>query len=109
MLLANSLSRGHRRVAIRRFLMLVACGFDVPVGYKEACKVLGSTCPAGELRRIQASVQAWVDMVSAPPLDCRHAVGVPVDKFAHLHDISRPTPRGPAVRFRQRLRQGSRR
>src|SRR5258706_15511666 len=38
--LAISLERGHSRVAIRRFLMLSACGLDMPDGYRTACEAL---------------------------------------------------------------------
>ena len=64
--LAISLERGHWRVAIRRFLMLSACGFDMPDGYRTACEALVLSRSEGDLRRIRHGVQSWVDMLLLP-------------------------------------------
>jgi hypothetical protein len=76
-------------VAIRRFLMLAASGFDIPDRYKKTCEALMLSCPSRDLRRIQGQVQSWADMLGAPQPDHFEQLGVPVDKFEHLHAISR--------------------
>ena len=54
------------RMAIRRFLMLSACGFDMPDGYRTACEALVLSRSEGDLRRIRHGVQSWVDMLLLP-------------------------------------------
>jgi hypothetical protein len=88
-LLATSLRRGHWRVAIRRFLMLVACGVDVPEADKAACEALLSTCPERDLRRISDGVHSWVDMLHPRPEHWPPNAAV-MDQFAHLYALSRP-------------------
>jgi 3-methyl-2-oxobutanoate hydroxymethyltransferase len=77
-LLATNLRRGHWRVAIRRFLMLVACGVDVPDAHKGVCEALLGTCPPRDLRRIRDGVQSWVVGDSLGMVLQGHASTVPV-------------------------------
>jgi hypothetical protein len=37
-LLEQSLARGHWKLALRRYLMLLACGCEVPAAQREACE-----------------------------------------------------------------------
>jgi hypothetical protein len=89
-MLTTSLRRGHWRVAIRRFLMLLACGVEVPDVCRNPCEALLLACPKRDLIRIREHVQSWVEM-----LQPRAAYGqrhrVPSDAFAHLHVLSRRT------------------
>jgi hypothetical protein len=88
-LLATDLRRRHWRVAIRRFLMRVACGVDVPESSpKAACEALLLACPARDLRRILDGVQSWLDMLH-PSFEHLQREAVPVDECAHPHALSR--------------------
>jgi hypothetical protein len=92
--LAMNLERGYWRVAIRRYLMLVARGVDIPQRYGSQCEALMATCPSGDLRRIESQVHSWVAMLAAPaqrrrPRDLSSAC----DKYPPLDALWR---RGPA-------------
>jgi hypothetical protein len=102
-LLETDLQRRHWRVAIRRFLMLLACGVDVPDSPKAACEALLLACPARDLRRIRDGVQSWVDMLH-PRSGARQRQVFPVDEFAHLYAWSRrpASVRGGTASPRQR-------
>jgi hypothetical protein len=62
-LLHGSLQRGHWKVAVRRYLMLAACGFEVSARLRLRCEAYIARCPARELRRTQEDVQAWAECV----------------------------------------------
>jgi hypothetical protein len=91
-----TLARGHWRVAIRRFLMLTVCGFEVPDDLAQACEALTLSCPKGDLQRIRCQVQSWFDMLRPSPPGLVQ-LGVPVDKFDYLHAISRPAKRAASI------------
>lgn len=63
-LLHDSLQRGYWKVALRRYLMLAACGFEVPAPLRLRCEADLGRCPPSELRRIQEAVRAWAECVS---------------------------------------------
>ena len=62
-LLMDSLRRGHRKVAVRRFLMLRACRSAVAADARAACEATISTLPVAELRRMTDAAQAWAVLV----------------------------------------------
>lgn len=64
-LLQESLMRGHWRVALRRYLMLRGCGFEIPEGERRRCEAYLARCKAAELRRMQADARAWLRFVGA--------------------------------------------
>jgi hypothetical protein len=102
-LLETDLQRRHWRVAIRRFLMLLACGVGVPDSPKAECEALLLACPARDLRRIRDRVQSWVDMMH-PRSGARQRQVLPADEFAHLYAWSRrpASVRGGTASPRQR-------
>jgi hypothetical protein len=65
--LQTYIERGYWKVAIRRFLMMRAQGFDVPLRDAERCKELIARCSAAELRRIDRSIGEWARMVNPTP------------------------------------------
>jgi hypothetical protein len=68
-LLAKDLRRGHRRLALRHFLMLRACGVCPSPQLQEECEQLLGACPEETRRRIAAGVDGWTQMVhSRPPI-----------------------------------------
>lgn len=72
--LAEDLDHGRWRVAIRRFLMLRACGRGVPLRLRRRCELHIERCPPPVLRRIAADVQAWSHMLAPPyAVRSRHA------------------------------------
>jgi hypothetical protein len=62
--LAESLSRGHYRVALRRYFMLVAREFRVPEDIRPKMEQAAQRCKPEELRRMADSGRAWAAMVS---------------------------------------------
>ncbi len=62
-LLEHSLARGHRRLAIRRYLMLCWQGHPVPSRLRAECNrlVIGST--SQEFVRLAHEVRAWQAML----------------------------------------------
>jgi hypothetical protein len=64
-LLDESLARGHWKLAVRRFLMLLACDCDVPAEQRSRCEFHLARCREGELRKMEADVQAWRRCVAA--------------------------------------------
>jgi hypothetical protein len=64
-LLRESLVRGHWRVALRRYLMLRGCGFDVPERERQRCETYLARCKSTELGRMQADARAWSRFVGA--------------------------------------------
>ena len=58
-LLARSLKFGHRRLAIRRYLMLKICCHSVPFSLEDSCRVLLAAAKPLEINRIEASVNEW--------------------------------------------------
>lgn len=63
-LLDDSLARGHWRVALRRFVMLLACGYEVPAHQRALCELHRERCRERELRKMEADAQAWLRCVA---------------------------------------------
>lgn len=58
--LAQDLARGHWKLALRHFLMLQACGHEVPAAQRARCMEHALECPRRDWLRIQADVSGWV-------------------------------------------------
>lgn len=58
--LARDLARGHWKLALRHFLMLEACGHEVPPEQRARCMEHALECPSRDWLRIQADVSGWV-------------------------------------------------
>ena len=58
-LLQQSLARGHWKLALRRYLMLLACGCEVPAAQREACERHLRRCEPRGLRKMEEDVRAW--------------------------------------------------
>jgi hypothetical protein len=58
-----SIRRGYWKVAIRRFLMMRARAFDVPVVETQQCREFLARCPAAELLRMEKATDEWARMV----------------------------------------------
>lgn len=65
-LLQTDVRRRHWRIAIRHFLMLTACGYEVPEALEEQCMRWAGTCAPGEFEKISARVAAWHGWREAP-------------------------------------------
>jgi len=61
---AEGLQRGHYRVALRRYFMLVARDFRVPDELQPEIERATVRCTPGELRKMVDSARAWAAMVS---------------------------------------------
>jgi len=62
--MAQSLERGHYRVALRRYFMLVAREFCVPDALQPEIERATVRCTPGEIRKMVDSASAWAAMVS---------------------------------------------
>jgi hypothetical protein len=51
-------------VAIRHYMMLLACGGEVPDRQRRLCEAHMGRCSPSELARIAARVRAWAGMVA---------------------------------------------
>ena len=58
--LARDLARGHWKLALRHFLMLEACGHDVPPAQRARCMEHALECPSRDWLRIRDYVSGWV-------------------------------------------------
>jgi len=63
-LLERSIRLGHRRLAIRRILMLHACAIEVPKEWSGHCRELLLRAERAELSRIHQSVHEWAMMLA---------------------------------------------
>jgi hypothetical protein len=61
-LLHSDLHRGHWRVAIRHYLMLAGCGYEVPKTLQQQCILKMALCAPGELQKIGHRVADWLDL-----------------------------------------------
>ena len=61
--LQRDLQRGHWRIALRHFLMLEACGFEVPEAERLHCLEHARACASAQWLRIQADVAEWARCV----------------------------------------------
>ncbi len=57
--LRRDLQRGHWRVALRHFLMLEACGYEVPPAERRSCLEHARACAGRQWLKIQADVAEW--------------------------------------------------
>jgi len=62
--LAESLARGHYRVALRRYFMLLARELRVPEEIRPQMEQAAQRCKPEELQRMADSGRAWAAMVS---------------------------------------------
>lgn len=62
-LLQHSLARGHRKLVLRRYLMLCWQGHPVPDRMIEACNRIVVASPAREFACISRQVRAWQRML----------------------------------------------
>jgi hypothetical protein len=62
-LLKRSIKLGHRRLAIRRILMLRACSIELPPELVPQCHRLMAEAGSKELSQIHQSVDKWVLML----------------------------------------------
>jgi hypothetical protein len=58
-LLQESLARGHWKLALRRYLMLLACDCEVPAAQRAICERHLRRCPPRGLRKMEEDVRAW--------------------------------------------------
>lgn len=58
-LLRTDLRRGYWRVAVRHYLMLVACAYEFPESLREQCLHRIRNCTPRQLEKISARVTAW--------------------------------------------------
>ena len=86
--LIDALRRSHWRIAIRRYFLLQAYGFDVPPGQESDLLALIRACPERDLERIRLQVNSWCDM-QAVPRQASVRPGIPIDRFEHLHAVFR--------------------
>jgi hypothetical protein len=63
-LIAQSMRRGQRRVALQRLLMLEARGLPVDPAVRDFCEPVRLSLPLREFERMRAAAQAWARMVS---------------------------------------------
>lgn len=61
-LLHADLHRGYWRVAIRHYLMLIGCGYEVPALLQQQCIRKMALCAPGELQKICDGVEGWLAM-----------------------------------------------
>jgi len=63
LLLERSMRLGHRRLAIRRYLMMCSQGYSVPALEQSFCEDMMDECTQSDLNRIRSSVKSWADML----------------------------------------------
>lgn len=61
-LLHADLQRGYWRVAIRHYLMLIGCGYEVPALLQQQCIRKMALCAPVELQEICDGVEGWFDL-----------------------------------------------
>jgi hypothetical protein len=64
-LLQRDLRFGYRWVALRHFLMVRACGVQLPADLREQCERLLLECPVSSQERVARSVEWWICMTNA--------------------------------------------
>jgi hypothetical protein len=93
-LLLASIEHGHWRVALKRYLMLLACGVPVPACYDIECRRYAARCSERSLATMRANVRRWAAMVGAAGvarIDFEvQSPALPRDKHDHLHAAFRP-------------------
>jgi hypothetical protein len=70
-LLEESLARGHSRVAIRRYFMLLIRRLEIPEPVHATCEGLIAKRGAREIVKIEAAVTEWASMLDLPPMGTR--------------------------------------
>ncbi|WP_288251528.1 hypothetical protein [uncultured Hydrogenophaga sp.] len=65
-LLRESLCRGHWKVAVRRYQMLLVAGVPVPMEERQACEQHTARIGSRELGRIRMDVSGWAKLVLGP-------------------------------------------
>lgn len=63
-LLQHSRARNHWRVAVRRYLMLRECGYDIPPDITAYCEPLVGRMACAELLRAREAARLWADMAA---------------------------------------------
>ena len=86
--LTDALCRRHWRIAIRRYLLLQAYGFDIPPVQESDLRALIRTCPERDLEKIRLQVDSWCDMQAIRQC-ARAKPGLPIDGFEYLHAVFR--------------------
>jgi hypothetical protein len=61
---ADSFARGHYRVGLRRYFMLVAREFDAPAELQSEIERAAVRCTPTEIQKMVDSASAWAAMVS---------------------------------------------
>lgn len=93
-LLAGSLEQGHWRVALKRYLMLLACNVPVPACDELECRRYAAQCSDAALEKMRSDVRRWAAMVCASGVErIEFAVqsrALPRDKHEQLHAAFRP-------------------
>lgn len=62
-LLAQSLRRGHKRVAAQRYLKLKARGSEVPGDARQACEAFIASVRKTERERMEEAAGRWAEML----------------------------------------------
>ena len=61
--LLQSLERGHHRVAVRRFLVMSACGAEVPREARLTCEAVLARLSARELAQTRQGADRWIKAI----------------------------------------------
>ncbi len=72
-LLERSIRLGHRRLTVRRILMLRACSIEVPQELAPHCLRLMTEIDRKELSQISQSVHEWILMLRPRNVDASQA------------------------------------
>lgn len=62
-LMRESLKKGHWKVAVRRFYMMVEFGCSIPDEELETCRAFAAQMDGRELKRVREDVRAWAHFV----------------------------------------------
>lgn len=94
-LLRHSIERGHRRLVMRRVLMLEVCGLRVPDALKPYCDRVFEQARAGEVVTIRRAVLDLAAMVNgaAPPSAAWQRTGAPTAHLTLVWNSFRPSTR----------------
>jgi hypothetical protein len=92
--LRASIEHGHWRVALKRYLMLLACNVSVPACDEIECRRYAAQCSEAALIKMRVNVRRWAAMICAPGVErvefAVQSPDLPRDKYEHLHAAFRP-------------------